>query len=118
MSSLNDQSENNPDFEGVLDVPPQAVKENADQLMIIDVRRPDEYEGELGHIKSAQLIVLDTLPERFNDIPKDETVVLICRSGRRSAQASQFLKENGYENTFNMKGGMLAWNELGFETEK
>ena len=116
--SISKHSEVNPEFENVRDVSPEAVKNHIQEVDLIDVRRPDEYDGELGHIANAKLIVLDTLPERFQEIPKDKPVVLICRSGRRSAQASTFLQEQGYDNTYNMQGGMLLWNEKGFPTEK
>ncbi|MEZ4871870.1 MAG: rhodanese-like domain-containing protein [Bdellovibrionales bacterium] len=88
-------AEPNEEFNGILDVAPEAVQKHLSELVLVDVRRPDEYDGELGHIPGAALIVLDTIPERFAEIPKDREVVLICRSGRRSAQASEFLKRKG-----------------------
>ena len=117
MSGVFSNPQSNPDFPGVVDITPEEVNEKLNDVVLIDVRRPDEYEGELGHIPNAELIVLDTIPQRSQDIPKDKPVVLICRSGRRSAQASQFLSEQGYDNTYNLFGGMILWNEKGFTTE-
>ena len=101
----------NPNFPAVKDVTPDDLKANIEKVHVIDVRRPDEWDGELGHIEEAELLVLDTLPERFADLPKDETIVFICRSGNRSAQASQFCIDQGFTKTYNMAGGMLLWNE-------
>lgn len=102
----------NPSVEGVIDVAPQEVWNKRDQLVLIDVREEGEYVGELGHVPGTKLIVMGSVPQRLQEIPKDKTVVLICRSGGRSGQVSGYLKQNGYENVFNMKGGMLMWNQL------
>ena len=108
----------NPNYPGIHDVNPQEVQDLKSQLTIIDVRRNDEYTGELGHIPGAEWILLDTVPENMNRIPKDKPVVIVCRSGGRSANATAFLHSKGYENVVNMRGGMLAWNELKFPIEK
>lgn len=110
-------SKQNPDVPTVHDVEPETVWANKDQLCLIDVRRPDEYTGELGHVPGAKLIVLDTLPDHLNEIPKDQTVVFICRSGGRSGRASAFAIESGLKNTYNMRGGMLLWNEKNLPTD-
>ena len=108
----------NPQFNGVSDVEAQEVQDLQSKVKIIDVRRNDEYTGELGHIKGAELIVLDTVPENVNKIPKDKTVVLVCRSGGRSGQAAAFLQSQGFNNVVNMRGGMLQWNELKLPVER
>lgn len=105
----------NPLYKGVLDITPAELLAHKSDVRIIDVRRPDEYIGELGHIQGAELIVLDTLPQQIEELPKDETIVFICRSGNRSGQAAAYAMENGIKSVFNMKGGMIAWNEQGFE---
>lgn len=106
----------NPMVENLEDVGVQEVLENKKQVHLLDVRRPDEWSGELGHVAEAQLICLDELEDRISDIPKDKPLVVICRSGQRSARASAFLKENGFSEVYNMLGGMIAWNESGFDT--
>jgi len=88
----------------------------AGEVVIVDVREDSEYKA--GHIPGAQLIPLGELPDRLNDVPRDETVVLVCRSGNRSAQAHQFLLDQGFTNVHNMKGGMNDWTAAGYETEK
>lgn len=112
------QTAPNPHFPQVYDVEPQEVLENYTNLVLIDVRRPEEFVGELGHIKNSELIVLDTLPEKMNSLPKDKTIVFVCRSGARSAQASAYAQMNGLEHTYNMRGGMILWNHLQLPIEK
>ena len=107
----------NPNNGSVKDVKAEEVLTTKDGLLLIDVRRPDEWEGELGHIPGATHMVLDELPQRVGELPKDQTIVFVCRSGGRSGQASAFAAENGILDVYNMEGGMLRWNELGFDTE-
>jgi len=107
----------NPDLADVQDVLAEDVKKSLNQVHIIDVRNPDEFTGELGHIPGANLIVLNTLPDHLDQIPRDKTIVFVCKSGGRSGRAAAFALEEGYEHVYNMRGGMLRWNELKFETE-
>jgi rhodanese-related sulfurtransferase len=109
--------EENLHYAGVWDVEPQEVSEKADQVFLVDVRQPDEFVGDLGHIPGAKLIVLDTLMNHLGEIPKDQTVVFVCRSGGRSARAAAFALENGFQHVFNLKGGMILWNELHLDTQ-
>lgn len=81
-----------------------------EKLHLIDVREDEEVAA--GMIPGAKHIRLGTLPDRLSEIPKDEEVIFICRSGGRSGRACEYLSELGYRNTVNMIGGMLAWNEL------
>ncbi|CQR74206.1 putative adenylyltransferase/sulfurtransferase MoeZ [Sporomusa ovata DSM 2662] len=79
----------------------------AQKAVIIDVRTLKEYQE--GHIPDAVLIPLNQLETRLDEIPKDQTVLLICRSGRRSAQGTNLLRSKGFEQVVNIEGGMLAW---------
>ena len=106
----------NPQFQGVFDIEPTELKDKMADVKIIDVRQPEEYIGDLSHIENAELIVLNTLPASLDKIPKDKTVVFVCKAGGRSAQAAAFAKQNGFENTLNLKGGMLLWNQLQLPT--
>lgn len=107
----------NPDVPGVEDITAKELWEKRESVAIIDVRRPDEFTGELGHVPGSSLIVLDTLPDRIQDIPPDKTVVFVCRSGARSGRATAFAKEHGLTHVYNMKGGMIEWNALKLEVE-
>ena len=109
--------EQNLHYANVMDIEPMELVDKKDDVVLIDVRQPDEFNSDLGHIPAAKLIVLDTLPEHLSEIPKDKTVVFVCRSGGRSARATALAKENGFEHVYNLKGGMILWNELHFETE-
>ena len=108
----------NPHFMEVEDVTPQEVSESSQQLKLVDVREVSEFTGELGHAPNSELIVLSTLPEKLKTLPKDKTIVFICRSGGRSAQAAAYAKQQGYSQVHNMLGGMLLWNQLQLPTEK
>jgi len=104
-------------FDGVSDITPQELHElikAKSKLKLIDVRQPEEYTGELGHIENAELIILNQLPEKYQALKPSDEIVVICRSGGRSAQAASFLMSQGFQKVYNMKGGMLLWNELGF----
>lgn len=109
--------EENLHYDGVLDIDPKELASKLNQVALIDVRQPDEYAGELGHIPKAELIVLDTLPDLLHKVPKDKTVVFVCRSGGRSARASAIAIANGITDVYNLKGGMLLWNDLHLPTE-
>lgn len=110
-------AETNPDMDFVTDISPDEVNAKKELLTIIDVRSQDEYVGDLGHIPNSRLVTLDTLMDHIGSIPQDKTVVFICRSGRRSASATAIAKDNGFQSVYNMKGGMLLWNEMGLTTE-
>ncbi|WP_188206539.1 rhodanese-like domain-containing protein [Alkalibacillus aidingensis] len=80
--------------------------ESEQKYVIVDVREDEEVAT--GIIPGAKHIALQTLPERLDELPKDQDYVMVCRSGRRSHNACLFLNEQGY-NTYNLKGGMLDW---------
>jgi hydroxyacylglutathione hydrolase len=109
--------EPNHSYDDVTDLHPSEIWEKKSQLVVIDVRRPDEFNGELGHVPGAQNIVLDTLPTQLDQIPKDKPVVFYCVSGGRSGRACSFAVSHGFSNVFNMKGGMQLWHQLGFDVE-
>lgn len=102
----------NPQFENICDIEPQEVFENINEFTLIDVRENDEFSGELGHISTSTLVVLNTIPEKLPSIPTAKPVVFVCRSGGRSAQACSYAHQHGLKNSFNMRGGMLLWNRL------
>ncbi len=88
--------------------------------LLLDVRQPDEYVGELGHVPGAILIPLPELPERLSEIEsyREKTVIAICRTGSRSAKATLLLKDAGFQDVWNMTGGTTAWREKGFPIER
>ncbi|WP_041684847.1 rhodanese-like domain-containing protein [Renibacterium salmoninarum] len=85
-----------------------AVTELNDGTKILDVR--EDYEWDEGHIAGAVHIPLEELPTRFEELDPDEDLYVICRSGGRSARATQWLNAQGYS-ALNVIGGMGAWQD-------
>lgn len=81
-----------------------------EKIHLIDVREDDEVAQ--GMISGAIHLPLGQVPSRLDDIPREEEVIFICRSGYRSDQACQYLASLGYKGTTNLVGGMLAWVNL------
>ena len=79
--------------------------------VLIDVRTPNEFKS--GHVAKAKNIPLNTIGNKMSSIPKDKTVVLICRTGSRSGIAAKQLAGAGYENVINLKGGVMRWQAKG-----
>lgn len=95
---------------GYRETSPDRVFEAGRAARIVDVRQPDEYVGELGHIDGAELVPLATLGNAAVDWDKSATIVVVCRSGGRSAAGAQQLVKLGFTRVINMAGGMLEWN--------
>ena len=81
--------------------------------LLLDVREADEYAQ--GHAPGSTLIPLGQLAQRLKELApfKNKPVVLICRSGRRSKQATEMLEAAGFSAAANIEGGMLAWQQAG-----
>lgn len=83
--------------------------ESGEEYELIDVREKDEYD--FVNL-SGRLIPMGIVPERVSEIPKDKKVVVMCRSGQRSANIIHFLEASyGYENLYNLRGGILAYSD-------
>lgn len=85
----------------------------AGQAVLIDVREPHEYAD--VRAPGARLIPLGQLAQRLAELPQDKAmpVLLVCRSGSRSAAAVDMLGKAGYTQTLNVTGGMNAWQKAG-----
>lgn len=79
---------------------------------MLDVREPDEWTA--VHMPGATLIPLGTLDKRLSEIPKDRQIVVVCRSGNRSATGRDILKKAGFTNVTSMAGGMNVWQASGY----
>lgn len=90
----------------------QWVSGTTQKVRVIDVRQMNEIAA--GTVPSAEAFPLHTLPVKINELKRDEKMVFICRSGARSAQACMFLQQQGFENVFNLRGGMIGWVQSGF----
>lgn len=100
-------------FAGVPEIQPDWVARHMDDLFVLDVRSPGEFEGDLGHLQGAHLIPLNELRERLQEVPQDLPVVAVCQSGKRSAMAAEILRKSGYEKVANVAGGLIQWSRLG-----
>lgn len=92
-----------------------AIKEDPG-VIVLDVR--EQYEYDEGHIPGVTLIPMAEIPNRLSEIPTDKQVIVTCRSGNRSGQVTDFLREQGFDNVHNMTGGILAWQAAGLTVEK
>ena len=95
------------------DITPEEVKQKADagdDMFILDVRELGEYAQ--GYVPKAYLTPRGEIEQRLDEIPRDIFLVVVCRSGGRSAMASQQLEDLGYTNIHNMLGGTLAWIDM------
>jgi SulP family sulfate permease len=88
-----------------------AVAEAGDRSLLIDVREPEEYE--LGHLPNSRLLPLRDILGAVEDFPRDRPIFLVSRSGRRSTRAMRLFVDVGYEEVFNLKGGILSWKARG-----
>jgi len=88
-----------------------ARREAGTSPFILDVRKPRE--AEIASLGADQLIPVDELPDRLEELKatKDDEIVIHCRSGARSAKATQLLLDHGYTDVKNLAGGILAWSE-------
>jgi adenylyltransferase/sulfurtransferase len=81
--------------------------DRGDAPMIVDVREPGEFE--VCRIPGAVLIPLGQLPARLSELDPAQEIVLQCKVGGRSANATAFLKRAGFSRARNLTGGILAW---------
>ncbi len=101
-----------------VDITVQQAKEMIDrgEVFILDVRTQEEYDT--GHIKGSVLIPVLELDKGLNEIPRDRKLLVYCRSGHRSLQASDILVNNGFAEVYNMDNGITGWVKAGYEVVK
>jgi rhodanese-related sulfurtransferase len=82
---------------------------NREEALILDVRENKEYDD--GHIINSVHIPLSNLKTQISDLEKHKAkkVIVTCRTGHRSSQACANLKKEGFEQVFNLSGGVMAW---------
>ncbi len=88
--------------------------------LLLDVREPDEFTGELGHVPGSVLVPLKELPERSAEFAehKHRDVIVVCRAGVRSTTAAALLTGLGFDHVSNLRGGMLDWNAAQLPVER
>ena len=78
------------------------------EAILLDVRTTSELA--ICRIEGALHIPLNEIPDRYETLPKDKPVIVVCHHGMRSLKAQQFLVTKGFDNVINMKGGTHAWS--------
>lgn len=91
------------------------LKQDPD-LLVLDVRQPKEWTS--GHINGALYLTGAELPRRWQEVPQDRPLAVICGSGYRSSVSASLLARHGYDRLTNILGGMTAWYAAGLPTKK
>ena len=104
----------------VIDV--ERLKQNldaGDDVLVLDVRTADDFIGRQGHIAEARNISVEELAKCLDDLSDyaEKTIVLVCRTEKRSVKAAQILLQNGFADVHVVRGGMTAWNKAGYDVE-
>lgn len=92
----------------------EAVAKRDASAFILDVRQPEEWNE--FHVPDSTLIPLGELAARADELPKDQEIVIVCRSGNRSAQGRDILLEAGFTEVTSMAGGLTEWRAAGYPT--
>ncbi|HKJ68470.1 MAG TPA: rhodanese-like domain-containing protein [bacterium] len=91
------------------------LQSDKSEYVLVDVRTEYEYTGELGHLQGALLYPIQNLDTQYHDLKsyqeQGKDIILYCRTGNRSRRAAQFLIDHGFEDIYNMEGGMRLWNQ-------
>lgn len=116
MSSLYDSATLHPS--GYREIDPRRVAQADRIARVVDVREPGEFMGELGHAPGAEIVPLATLERATRNWDKEQEIILVCRSGARSARAAALLALLGFRRSMNMVGGMIAWNQAQLAVER
>lgn len=93
----------------------EAYQKYQQGVFFLDVRRLDEWED--YHIPNTTLIPLEDLSSHLGELPRDQEIVVVCRTGNRSAQARDFLRSAGFPNVTSMAGGVERWSALNYPIE-
>lgn len=99
-----------------VDVQTVASVKDRDDVLVLDVREQWEYDE--GHIPGVTLLPMGEVPARLSEIPTDKEVIVTCRTGNRSGQVTDYLRQNGFDNVHNMSGGIVAWENAGYEVSR
>lgn len=99
-------------YAGLLEIDPEWVAEHLSEVRVLDVRQPEELAEQPEHIANAQRIPLSELKHRLAELPKDCPVIPVCHAGTRSGQATVILRDAGFPQVANLRGGMLLWQQM------
>jgi glyoxylase-like metal-dependent hydrolase (beta-lactamase superfamily II)/rhodanese-related sulfurtransferase len=102
----------------VPEVEPAFTHDSVGAVRIVDVREKDEFIGPLGHIAGAELVPLATVEKAAQKWDPQHPLVVVCRSGGRSAKAALALEAKGFKRVASMRGGMMLWNDQHLPVER
>jgi len=96
------------------------AREQGHDITVLDVRSPEEFSGELGHVAGAINIPINELPSRVNELDAwvERPLAIVCRTDRRSTRAARLLTQQGFAHAHVVQGGMTAWNDAGLPVER
>jgi rhodanese-related sulfurtransferase len=97
----------------ITNLSPTQALEKLSLFRIIDVRRPDEFNDQLGHIQNAKLCTINetSFKQKLESLNKNQQYLFVCRSGGRSSRAARVAQTLGFPHIYNLDGGMLAWDK-------
>ncbi|GAB4124921.1 MAG: hypothetical protein Fur0040_06950 [Sideroxydans sp.] len=105
---------------GIVDVDTAGAMQliNRQNALVLDVREQSEYDS--GHVINSRLIPVGQLRQRVGELEKfrERPIVVLCRSGNRSANAAAFLKKEGFTKVHNLAGGIIAWQKANLPLER
>lgn len=93
----------------------EAYQKYQEGVFLLDVRTQEEWDE--FHAPDTTLIPLDQLEGRLGELPQDEEIVVVCRSGNRSQVGTEILLANGFDQTTSMAGGLKTWRAAGYPIE-
>ncbi len=94
---------------GIPEVEPEWLASHPNAGRIVDVREPNEFNNDLGHVQGSELVPLGTVASAAQSWIREAPLVLVCRSGGRSGKAALALQAMGFTRVVSLRGGMLAW---------
>ena len=86
----------------------KAMRDRGDAVTVLDVREP--WELEIAHLDDVLAIPMGQVPDHLETLPRDHPLMVLCRSGMRSAKVVAWLSAQGFDNAANIEGGILAWS--------
>jgi len=93
--------------------PAEAYADYQQGAFILDVRTEAEFNQ--FHVHGSTLIPLDQLPDRLSEVPKDQQIVIVCRSGHRAESGAAILIKAGFSKVVSLDGGLQAWSAAGYQ---
>ena len=85
----------------------QQLLENSQAYLLLDVREPFEYQ--IASLDNSVLIPMNQIPDRLDELEKQQAIMVICHHGMRSENVAYYLDQQGFTQVFNLTGGIDAW---------